>query len=142
MMLAWVWCNHWPALLRDVLALGYRASDMFTTLTLADMIAIVVAAPAGSAVRHYIDGGWSRTDHLLANMAEQQAGVATLAQPFQRPGVEDRTQAPKQAGILDADVMEWDAFSEREITRYSGKQKAAKSTARIIKPGVPLQAAV
>lgn len=144
-MLAWVWCNHWPALVRDVLALGYHASDMFTTLTLGEMISIVVAAPATSAVRHFIDGGWSRTDHLLANMAEQQAGVAGLTKPFARPGLDERRPDPAQrkgGGFMNADVLDWEDFSAREDQRYSGKQKAAKSTGRAIRPGVPLSAGV
>lgn len=102
------------ALVRDVLALGYRAGDMFTTLSFADMISIVVASPPGSSLRYWMDQGWSRTDHLLANMAEADADVAHLKAPYERPGLEDRAAGNK---IFGADSMTWEEMDAREAQR-------------------------
>jgi hypothetical protein len=113
-MLARVVGECWHALARDVLALGYRTEDMFTELTLADMVSIVEGAPPTSSVRHFLDGGWSRTDHLLANWQEGQSGLAHLEQPYQRPGLEDRDPIIK---TFRADSMEWDEFDRLQALR-------------------------
>src|SRR6516225_9232649 len=82
------------ALQRDLLTLGFRAKDMFTDrLTISELISIVVASPPGSALRHAFDDGGTRTDHVLANMAEAQAGVAHLTVTYNRPRLRDRLTA-------------------------------------------------
>lgn len=114
---------HWHAVVRDVLALGYRASDIFTELGLGEMVSIVVAAPPNSSLRYFLDEGWSREAHLLANMAEQRAGIAELNDPYQRPGLDQRA-APKDDRIMRGDVMSWsemDRLDERRRASSGGK---------------------
>lgn len=46
--------DHWHAVERDLLALGFHASDLGTAkLSIWELISIVVAAPPNSAVYHY-----------------------------------------------------------------------------------------
>lgn len=109
---------HWHALVRDVLALGYRASDMFTTLSVADMVAIVAGAPPTSSLRHFMDGGWSRTDHLLANMQEEKAGIATQVDPYPRPGLEKRQDWGGDGNkLFNAQAMTWAEMDEKDRKR-------------------------
>ena len=108
----------WHALVRDVLALGYRTEDMFTTLSLADMVSIVAGAPPGSAVRHWLDQGWTRTDHLLANAQEQNAGVAKLPGAYPRPGLAQRPEDPMaNARFFPAEVITWEEADARDKAR-------------------------
>ena len=129
-MLTHVVGECWHALARDVLALGYRTEDMFTTLTLADMVSIVVGAPPGSSVRHWLDEGWSRTDHLLANMQEQSAGVAKLPEAYARPGIEERPADPLDGtGFFPAEVITWEEADRRDKARDErGAQGKPKNT--------------
>lgn len=60
---------------------------MFTTLDLADMLAIAVAAPSSSAVFESMSGGWTREAHLLANLQEGNAGLVELNHRYERPGM-------------------------------------------------------
>jgi hypothetical protein len=126
---------HWQALVRDVLALGYRKDDMFTKLSVADMVAIVIGAPPDSSIRFFMDGGWTRTDHILANMQEGQQGLAEMKKPYPRPGLEQR---PGGAQVGDssmfggkAEEMTWDEAVERDKKRHAAGVEAQK---RGIKP--------
>ena len=88
MTLVHVMGSYWHWVERDLIALGFCADDIGTPkLTLWQLISIVVAAPIGSAVREKLDGGWSKTDQLIANLAEQQAGVLQLTGRYPRPGI-------------------------------------------------------
>lgn len=88
MTLVHVMGHYWHWVERDLLDMGYRADDIGTPkLTLWELISIVVAAPVDSAVREKMDGGWNKTDQLIANLAEQQAGVLQLTGRYPRPGV-------------------------------------------------------
>ena len=116
--------NHWPAVVRDVLDLGYRRRDIFTTLDLEEMVAIVVAAPPNSAIRYFADEGWSREAHLLANLTEQQAGITQIPQAYDRPGMEQRAadparMAPDGSELFRAEVMTWDEMDDMDA-RWSG----------------------
>lgn len=104
----------WHALVRDVLALGYRTADMFTTLSVADMVAIVVGAPPTSSVRYFLDEGWSREAHLLANMQEGTAGIARLEEPYRRPGTQERADER----LFRGDAMSWDEMDRLDAERY------------------------
>lgn len=121
------------ALHRDIIALGYRPHDMFTTLPISEMISIVVAAPPGSSLRWYLDNGWSRTDHLLANMTETASGVAALKEPYERPGLGDRSPGDN---IFPADVMTWEEADRRDAEREAAGNKG-KVHARIWGAGAP-----
>lgn len=125
-MLAHVVGECWLALVRDVLALGYRIEDMFTTLGLPEMVAIAVAAPPMSSVRHWLDGGWSREAQMLANLQEQQAGIATLEAPYLRPGIAARpAPEPEVKGFFPAEALTWEEAERRDAERY---RRAAEGT--------------
>jgi hypothetical protein len=70
--------DHWHAVERDLLDLGYHADDIGTKLTTCELISVVLAAPPGTAVHHHDPTRWSRTDELIANLGEQQAGLLGL----------------------------------------------------------------
>jgi hypothetical protein len=125
-MLAHVVGEHWHAFHRDVIALGRDVNK----LTLAEMVSIVVAAPPTSSVRYFLDQGWSRTDHLLANMQEQ-AGHATLPQAYERPGLEARPEDPlSNARFFPAEVITWEEADRRDKARndYGSKHKGGRNT--------------
>lgn len=116
---------HWLALVRDVLALGYRAADIFATLSVAEMVAIVVSAPPGSSLRFAMDDGWSREAHLLANMQEGYAGLADLKQPYARPGLDERGNDGRMFGGK-AQEMTWDEAEVRDKKRYADAARASE----------------
>lgn len=118
---------YWHALVRDVLALGFRARDIFTELDLGEMVSIVVAAPPDSSLRYHLDGGWSREAHLLANMTEQRAGLTDLKDPYERPGLDQRAAA-KDDRIMRADVMSWE-----EMDRLDEQRRRASSGGKTTK---------
>jgi hypothetical protein len=120
--------RFWHALVRDVLALGYRTADMFTTLSCSEMVSIVVAAPPDSSLRYFLDNGWSREAHLLANMAEQQSGVAKLDGPYERPGLGERSPGDN---IFPADVMTWEEMDRLDALRESGQVKKGKTHVKV-----------
>ena len=107
---------HWHAVVRDVLGLGFRARDIFTELDLAEMVSIVIAAPPNSSLRYFLDSGWSREAHLLANLAEQRAGIADLVDPYERPGLDERA-TPDDGRLLKADVMSWEEMDRLDELR-------------------------
>jgi hypothetical protein len=121
----------WHALARDVIALGYRRQDMFTTLDLSDMISIVVGAPPTSSVRYFLDGGWSKEAHLLANLQEQRAGIGELTEPYPRPGVEARPSDPMEgAGFFPMQAMSWEEADKRDAERYAANKPKGRSRSR------------
>lgn len=124
-MLAVVVAAHWHPLRRDVIALGKDPREMFTpTLPLEDMLSIVLAAPPTSSVRASLDRGWTRTDHLLANIQEGQSGVAELRQPYERPGVNERMEVSNDS--MGAQTMAWEEMDQRDAAREElGRQIAA-----------------
>jgi hypothetical protein len=126
--LARVLNQHLYAVQRDILALGYRRHDMFTTLNIQDMLSIVVAAQPGTAIYHAVNDGWTLTDHLIATTGEQQAGLTELRKRILRPGVTDIRPA-KPASALDHskpvqritfDPMTIEDFERRRRERLKG----------------------
>lgn len=108
--------NHWHAVQRDLLAMGFRAADMFTPqLTASELISIIVAAPAGSAVRYAFDGGWSLTDHLLATDMEHRAGFVGLPGRVQRPGVPIEVAPVKPQQNSFKNIYEFEAHRAKVI---------------------------
>lgn len=86
--------NHWHSVERDLLSLGKCADDIGTSkLTLCELISVVVAAPPSSSLHHFA-GGWSRTDELIANLTEHQAGLLNFNARYARPGVDSRFIKP------------------------------------------------
>lgn len=86
--------NHWHAVERDLLAMGKSADDIGTKLTTAELISVVLAAPPGTAVHHFDPNAWSRTDELIANLGEQQAGLFSLNARYARPQVDSTPVKP------------------------------------------------
>lgn len=132
-MLTHAVANHWPAVVRDVLGLGYRRRDIFTTLDLEEMLAIVVAAPPNSSVRYFADEGWSREAHLLANLTEQQAGITSIPQAYDRPGMDQRVVdparlAPDGSELFRGEVMTWEEMDQMD-EKWSGVS-GGKTTVR------------
>ena len=89
-----------------------------------EVLSIIIGAGPDSAVRHSLDGGWSREAHLLANLQESNSGLAKLDQPYQRPGLESRPDSPERGrDILHGQSMTWDEMDALEAK----KAKAAAS---------------
>ena len=124
--------RYWPALVRDVLGLGFRAKDIFAELTLEEVVAIVIAAPPSSSVRNALDAGWSREAHLLANLTEQGAGLAGLEEPYDRPGLDDRLPEPPKNSIVKSQVMSWEEMDRREAELEAWMVENAKSESEAV----------
>jgi hypothetical protein len=88
---------------------------MFVTLDLADMVAIACAAPPGSAVHDAMHGGWTRTDHLLANMQEGNAGLVELNHRYDRPGMDEA----RPQKFVPMDDMSWDEMDAALEANYA-----------------------
>lgn len=87
--------DHWHAVERDLFALGRTADDIGTPkLTTCQLISIVLASPPGTAVHHFDPNAWSRTDELIANLGEQQAGLVNLNARYARPQVDSTPVKP------------------------------------------------
>lgn len=112
--------THWRAVQRDLLTLGYRESDIGTRLDLGEMIAVVCAAPAGTAVRWALEQGWSREAHLLANLTEREAGLINLPSRYPRPGI-DVQPAPAKPGAMQPMTI-----TELEKRRQAKRNKGVK----------------
>ena len=118
-------CEHRYALVRDLLALNYRAEDLFTPrLSFYELTCIIVAAPPTSAIRYFLDGGWSREAQLLANMQEQSSGFAKLQHPYERPGQvltanQRSANDPFGGGWFESDEMDLEELDRRLIERYN-----------------------
>jgi hypothetical protein len=133
-MLARVVGDYWHALVRDVMEMGYRADDILTELNVCEIASIVLGAGPTTAVRYFLDQGWSREAHLLANLTESNAGMATLQQPYQRPGLDQRPQeygevTPGKAA-LKANVMTWDEMDKLEKDRAAAAASGQHRTVR------------
>lgn len=130
----------WHALVRDLLTMGYRAEDMFTTLSLSEMISIVVGAPPTSSVRYFLDEGWSREAQLLANLQEQHAGIGQLHQPYPRPGIAQREADPMADGkFFPGEAMTWEEADRRDAARYASKPQGRTRTRTFSATGMVLQ---
>ncbi len=128
MTLVRVISEHWHAVERDLLALGFHADDIGTKLSCWELISIVVAAPPGSAVFH-ADQRWSKTDELMANLGEQQAGVLNLSGRYARPGVDPAQQHSSIGGGYQVGGMtvRLDALP---VVDFKAKLAAAQASAR------------
>ena len=114
------------AVVRDLNFAGYHGD---TPITLGDLVSIVLASPPGSAVRYWAEGGWSQTDHLMANLAEQQAGLTQLPQRYSRPGVAE----PVKPDWVPMTREQFDRRHSRDLAR--GDELAATEKTTIMKRG-------
>jgi hypothetical protein len=136
-MVGRVLADYRPALIRDLRAMGLRATDMFTErLTFYELTCIIIASPPDSSVRYFLDGGWSLEAQLMANMQEQQRGFSELSHPYERPGTSLATDAnPFGGGWFKADSMDWDEFTIRERERYANAEFTPAEGVRSISAG-------
>ena len=88
-----------------------------------EILSLILGAGPDSAVRHSLDGGWSREAHLLANLQESNAGLATLQEPYARPGLDGRPEPDKGRDILHGQAMTWEEMDAMDARRA----EAAKS---------------
>lgn len=113
------------------MSLGYRSSDIFKELSMGEVLSIVIGAGPDSAVRHCLDGGWSREAHLLANLQEANSGLATLSQPYDRPGLESRPDKPERGqDVLHGQAMTWEEMDAREAAKAKAAATGKKSPTR------------
>lgn len=126
--------NYWHAVERDLLALNFTADDIGTPkLTTCQLISIVLAAPPGTSCHHFDPNAWSRTDELIANLGEQQAGLVSLNARYARPQVDSApvkpysefdSLAPYKGIILEGAPI--DEFT----TRLKERQRIAREGAK------------
>lgn len=128
--------HHWHALVRDVMSMGYRASDIFKELSMGEVLSIILGAGPDSSVRNVLDGGWSREAHLLANLQESTVGLATLNEPYSRPGLDARPKADRGRDILHGEAMTWEEMDALD------KRRAEATQAGTIKKTTPTRKAV
>lgn len=135
MTLVAVMGDHWHAVERDLLDMGYRADDIGTErLTLWELISIVVAAPPNTAV-HYKTGQWDKQSEMLANMSEQSAGLLNLRGRYMRPGVDGGQQVTRQVGEkpwngIAFTPMGKDDFLEKRAKWLERQQNAARKAGK------------
>jgi hypothetical protein len=121
--------NHRHAVNRDLCDLGYRGRDAL--IDPQDFVSIISASPPGSAVKHFaVDEGWPQSDQLLANLAEQQAGLTELPTRYARPGVEE----PVKPGPVAMTREEFDKRHATDLAR--GDQLAASEKSSAMKKGI------
>lgn len=92
-----------------------------------EILSIIIGAGPDSAVRNCLDGGWSREAHLLANLQESSAGLATLQQPYARPGLDARPEQDKGRDILHGQSMTWEEMDAMDARRAEAAAEAAKT---------------
>lgn len=107
--------DHWLAVQRDVIALGYDPDDILTeVLPFRKMLAIVVPSPPGTAVRWALDKGVTIDGQVVADLARtQSSGLAVqqaqaAQQPIQGGSGGGLIPAPMQGGAnraVDIDAM-------------------------------------
>lgn len=121
--------DNWHAVERDLISLNLSADDIGTPkLTLCQLISIVLAAPPGSAV-HYFEGRWSRTDELLANFSEQQAGLINLNARYPRPQV-DSTPARRRTAMDDLPNFMGQPLSAMPVDEFTVKLRERQQQLR------------
>jgi hypothetical protein len=64
-------------------------------LTFRQFVSFVLGAEPSSALGQAVCEGWTATDHLLANMMEQHAGLISLDRRYPRPGLPEAPE-PEQ----------------------------------------------
>lgn len=122
--------NHRHAVVRDLNSLGYHGD---TPIAFDDLVSIILASPPGSAVKYAVDGGWPQTDQLLANLAEQNAGLTNLPHRYARPGID--VYAEPDPGPVQSDGSprwtgqtreEFEARRARDVTRAASELESTE----------------
>lgn len=106
-----------------------------TPIEVSDFVSIVLASPPGSAVKYAVDGGWPQTDQLLANLAEQQAGLTDLPHRYSRPGIEQFVE-PDPGPVQPDGSPRWtgqtrDEFEARRARDIARSEELAETETRV-----------
>jgi hypothetical protein len=98
MALARVISEHPHTVQRELLVHRFRWGEFGPSwgqpLALWEFISFALAAPQTTELGLALREGWSHTDHLIANLHEQNAHVIDLNGRYQRPGVKKTAAAP------------------------------------------------
>lgn len=86
------------------------------------MLSIVVGADPNSAIYYAANGGFTLTDHLLATLYEQQAGLVSARERIARPGVTD-LRPHRIPDIRDPKTRKL-TFDSMTIEEYEARRKA------------------
>jgi hypothetical protein len=121
--------DYWHAVERDLLDLGYHADDIGTKLTTCELISIVLAAQPGTAVQHFNPNSWSRTEELIANLTEQQAGLLSLNARYARPKV-DPTPVKPRSEFDTLPPYKGIVLEPMPVDEFTAKLKARQKAAR------------
>lgn len=112
---------------RDLLCHRYRYVDLgqpdATELTLRQFVSFVLGAEPTSALGQAVNEGWTTADHLLANMAEQHAGLIGLTRRYPRPGLPEVETEAIQAEV-EAKIE-----AERPVTATEVQYMVARGAA-------------
>lgn len=134
MRVAEIVTDHRLAVTRDLLDLGYRWSDVGDSVGVEEFLAVVLAAPPNSSIRFYaVDQEWTQTDHLLANLGEQQAGAVNLAGRYPRPGLQQAAPSGHSGSPMDLIAMTVEEFEKK---RAETREQVAKLAATEQKLGL------
>jgi hypothetical protein len=101
-----VFCDHQHAVERDLLEHRFRFTDLGldgdVELPFWKFCSFVLGAAPTSALGHAVAEGWSKTDHLLANLTEQHANLIQLEHRYPRPGLPKESEPEKPAASAPA----------------------------------------
>jgi hypothetical protein len=126
-MLAAAIREHWHAVELDLLHLGYTADDIGGRLTLCQLISVVVAAPPNSSLGSL---RWSRSDELLANLGEQQAGLVDLNARYARPEVDSVPNSRPRTEYDNLPPYKGIQLDSIPVDEFTAKLKARQEEAR------------
>jgi hypothetical protein len=103
MTLARVVADRPHAVQRDLLCHGFQWGGLGLPedrlLPFRRFVSFVLGAPPESALGQAVAEGWTKTDELLANIAEQHAGLISLVARIPRPGVEPPPEPEDTADV-------------------------------------------
>ena len=130
MALARVITEHPHAVQRELLIHHFRWGDFGRSgdipLELWEFVSFILGAPPTSGVGLALSDGWTPTDHLLANMQEQDAGLIQLTSRYTRPGVKqpaDQNSESFEPG--QRQPQPWGGASQQDETPMSSDQVKA-----------------
>ena len=96
-----------------------------------EVLSICLGGGPSSAVRHALEGGWSREAHLLANLQESQAGLAAIDSPYERPGLSQREgDSGKGQDVLHGQSMTWEEMDAADAARAAAAAAGAPRATR------------
>lgn len=124
--------KHRHAVVRDLNSLGFHGD---TPVWAADLVSCVLASQQGTAVRYAVDEGWPQTDHLLANLGEQQARMIDLPTRYQRPGMATAAPDPGPVNTDGSPRLSPQSLDEFRARRARDKGRDLSATERDAKIG-------